>query len=190
MNALDLEAARLLLIALRASLPTEQNISVGRVVLAPEGEGLSPDSAARALASKPKPLECHAYVADGTLVVSCGSLSTEWRALHRYQVEDLSSRDGPIGSLRTSTSDGESDEVLILGRGEALLARAGALEAWTRDYVVTLPLGITSRVPDQSERALGARAVIEFDRVDTVDPDSEPARRLMDLRRSGQRSTD
>lgn len=189
MDTVDLDAARLALAALRASLPQQQRTDDERVVLAPDVEVLSFDAVATRLAGKPKPLECRAHAADGTLVVSCSDVSAEWRAIHNNQVEDINSSEGPIGALRTSTDESATEKVLVLGKEQSLLVPIGALEAWARDYVITLQLGVTSRAADGAEKALGVRSVIEFGHVEEVDARSETARQLFEFRRSYRPST-
>ena len=53
-------AARLALLALRASIPERRPLDADRVLLAPSASPMSVDAAAQMLAAKPKPLFCDA----------------------------------------------------------------------------------------------------------------------------------
>jgi hypothetical protein len=167
MTDADRDAARVTLLAVCTALPGDQVELPQAVVLAPGEQELSWEEASEKLANLAKPLECRGQRVSGRLILSCSSISKAGQSTLRYQLDDLNQHEGPIGALADDFRGGV-DPVLVVGRGSSLLVRYGALDAWTRSYVVAMPLGISSRDPGVQERALGARSVVEFGRVDDV----------------------
>jgi hypothetical protein len=64
-------AARLALLALRASIDQSTALAADRVLVDAATSPLSTNDAAQLLAARPKPLFCSAKARDGMLVVSC-----------------------------------------------------------------------------------------------------------------------
>lgn len=130
-------AARLALLALRASIPESRRLDGDRVLLAPSSSPISADAAAEMLAAKPKPLFCDATARERTLVVHCrtqAEASTLARALHatmQYPAE----WGGFMGYLQQRYGPGDH-LVAVFGREESLLAPRTVVDRWSRDYEI------------------------------------------------------
>src|SRR5437762_3407373 len=79
-------AARLALLALRATVGQSTPLAADSVLLDSAVSPMSTDAAAQLLAAKPKPLFCDAEARDGALVVSCRTQSeADAHRLHLFE---------------------------------------------------------------------------------------------------------
>jgi hypothetical protein len=166
-------AARLTLLALRASIRPDIALDPERVFLDRAATAVSVDSAALQLAAMPKPLLCEADVRSGALDARCRPLASaekheqEWYRLTR---RDDVERGGFMGYLEVLYGPGDHN-VLAIGRGESLMIPRSVAELWKTDYEVQ---GVNLRgddvgnplVTDDADyakaRQLGARGILQF----------------------------
>lgn len=128
-------AARIALLELRARLADEQ-APPNRFHLPDGSRVLEVESAAIALARLPGPLVLEASAEDG--VIQVARSAEEWLARvprdRRLFWKDARRRAEPYDEL----------PVCCIGAGEALLVRAGALQAWRRRYFVAMHGGLNA----------------------------------------------
>ncbi|MEP7066430.1 MAG: hypothetical protein ABI889_10385 [Gemmatimonadota bacterium] len=135
---LDLEAARLTLVALFAFVPPYESVDDRHVRIAPESALLSIDSAARFMASMPKPLICAADRVGITLRVTCELLAAASEFERDMFTRRLKSNTGD-GELFDSLADahGENEHsVLVISGTRSLLVSLAGARRWYRDYIV------------------------------------------------------
>jgi hypothetical protein len=135
--AIDEQAARLALMALRGTLPAYEPLDDSRVCIAPDNAVLSTDEAMRFLALMPKPLICYGDLVRGTLVVEC-ELAPESSRLdrriferHRHLFEDAD----PLEQIVERYGD-EDHLFAAFSGSESLLVSFAAVRRWLRDYQI------------------------------------------------------
>jgi len=129
-------AARLALLALRSAVDQATPLATDRVQFGAAASPISTDEAAQLLAAKPKPLFCDAGVRDGTLFVSCRSLSaTDASYYPEYEMRrrDDDESGGFMGFLRDQYGPGDH-LVAVLGRDESLILPQSVVERWSHEY--------------------------------------------------------
>jgi hypothetical protein len=135
--AIDEQAARLALMALRGTLPAYEPLDEERVRIVPDSALLSIEEAARLLASMPKPLVCYGDDVRGTLVVEC-ELAARSAPLDRRIFEShghLLADDDPLELIVERY--GEEDHLFAVFSGsDSLLVSFAALRLWFRDYQI------------------------------------------------------
>jgi hypothetical protein len=131
-------AARLALLALRATIDQSTALAADRVLLDAANAPMSTVEAAQLLAAKPKPLFCNAEASDDTLVVSCRTLAeadaneSHWFQRKRRNDED---RGGFMGYLEERY--GPADHlVAAFGRAESLVLPHSVADRWSREYEI------------------------------------------------------
>ncbi len=135
--AIDEQAARLALMALRGTLPAYEPLDDDRVRIAPDNVVLSIDEAARLLASMPKPLICYGDKVRGTLVVECelaGASKQLDRGIfesHRHLFADAD----PLEEIVERYGD-EDHLFAAFSGSDSLLLSFAALRRWFRDYQI------------------------------------------------------
>jgi hypothetical protein len=165
-------AARLALIALRASIAESITLEADRVILTPSAEPMSMDVAAQMLAAKPKPLFCDAEAREGTLVVHCRR-ETEASAFERFKhgiPRHPAEWGGFMGYLEHLYGPGDH-LVAVFGREESLTTPHSVIDRWSREYQIAR-LGYAgddvnnalaqTRVEYIEARHNGAKGVIRF----------------------------
>lgn len=166
-------AARLTLLALRASINPDVAFEAGRVFIGDAAVAITVDSAVAELAAMPKPLLCDADVRSGMLDVRCRPLASadkqeqEW--FHLTRRDDVE-RGGYMGYLDDPYGPGDHN-VLATGRDESLVVPRSVAELWHSDYElrnvnvtgddVGNPL-LTDDPDYVKARQLGARAILRF----------------------------
>jgi len=129
-------AARLALLALRATIGESIQLAADRALLDAADSPVSTEAAARLLASKRKPLVCDAEARDGTLVVRCRTVTDadtgemQYFEMRRREHEE---RGGYLGFLDEHYGVGDH-LVKVFGRDESLLVPRSAVERWSREY--------------------------------------------------------
>ena len=130
-------AARLALLALRASIPEALALDRNRMTFAPSTSPMSTDAAAQMLATMPKPLFCNAEARQGTLVVHCrteAEASPLERALYATQ-RPPAGWSAFMGYLHYRYGPGDH-LVAVFGRDESLIAPHSAVARWSREYLI------------------------------------------------------
>lgn len=168
-----MDAARLALLALRASIDPQKPLAPGTVVVAPSSTVITVEAAARALAALPKPVSCKATAENGVLTIDCRPLDageTEWR--HYRSAKEFSG--GHRGFMsHTIERYGPSDAHLVaaFGREERLLLPLQVAVDWHRDYMINhvnwrgddVANKLCQDWPDYQEaKRLGAVALLSF----------------------------
>jgi len=135
--AIDVQAARLALMALRGTLPAYEPLDDDRVRIVPDSAVLSSDEAASLLASMPKPLLCYAEKVRGVLVVECElgmeSEPSDGRIgeIHRHFLSDADLLEQIVERY------GDEDHLFAAFSGtETLLVSFSTLRRWLRDYQI------------------------------------------------------
>ncbi len=138
-TSLELDAARLALLVLRASPSHRTPLVTGGIRIAPEPQILTDDAAADALAAVPKPVACTAAINDGTLEVTwsaltAGSPDFDW---HAKSIALSREHGGFVGYL-AKRRDASAHELTVccIGRAETLLLSLPAAERWHEDYFI------------------------------------------------------
>ncbi|HEV7704634.1 MAG TPA: hypothetical protein VGO46_10095 [Gemmatimonadaceae bacterium] len=134
----DLNAARLAMLALRASVSRKVTLSQDRVRIDPDTDSISTSDAAELLASLPKPLVCRAENVDSQLVVSCTDLAGA-REFERHVYANSQRMNAETGGFMSYISDryGEGDHlVAAFGRDETLVIPMSTADRWARDYLI------------------------------------------------------
>ncbi len=168
----DLEAAYITVLAIRAVMPSGAVARSDRIAIFPKSNVLSPDDAARVLASVEKPIQCTGQVTEGVLSIVCqsppdsGQRDLLWH--HRQQVR---AGVGLISLIRQrfGAAFGVEPKLLLKAGSQSRLVTLSGLERWYQDYLITLPLalGVTEAAPEEIEQ--GASAVLIASRHDPVD---------------------
>lgn len=179
-----LQAARIMVAALRAGADMDLTKVPTRIVLAPADVHMDADAASAQLAKLAKPTQCGARVDDHALSVECGAVDSSWKMVHEQAITELDRGAGVIGSIESDARMNDDGPILVVTDDEALLVSLAALKLWVRDYVVTLPLALGSQPPEEDEQRLGARYVVTMGRHESIDPESEWGRRLLELWRA------
>jgi hypothetical protein len=160
---LDLEAARLTLVALFGLVPAYEAVDDQHVRIAPDSDLLSVDSASRFLASMPKPLMCLAENVRGTLKVTCelqmGATGIEGASSEaRRQINDQREL---LRILENRYRD-DDDRFLAFGGKASAAPSLATLRRWARDYVVGfLHWCVDDARHDEAERQ-GAKEIVRF----------------------------
>jgi len=129
----ELLAARLALLALRATIHQLTPLDSDRVRLDSEESLLSTNAAAERLASKSKPIICDAEASDRTLIVHCRPPSEDEATEVAIADQDEEERGGFMPYLAQLYGPGDHP-VMAFGRGESLLVPLSILDRWWREY--------------------------------------------------------
>jgi hypothetical protein len=171
--AIDEQAARVALAALFGTIPEYQPLDEEHVRIAPDLALLPLDSAARLLASMPKPLLCYAENVNGTVAVMC-ELLCEASEEDREQFELRSAIEGEHGEIMAHLKEryGEGDHVVaVFGRTTTTCVPLSAVRRWSRDYEIDYSGMVTDDVDDPlaessplhaTAQKLGAKGVLQF----------------------------
>ena len=131
-------AARLALLALRASVSDSSALAADRVVLGDAPLPLSTEEAAQRLAAMPKPLFCEAEAREGMLVVRYRSL---WQAeVFHQQLYEMTRRDhaqygGFMGFLEEQYGPG--DHLVSVSDGnDSIIVPHSVVQCWLREYFI------------------------------------------------------
>ena len=135
----QLDAARLALLALRASVSQHTPLPGPGVRVFPRSEVLAADAAAQLLAALPKPVACSATPSSDLLEVTCSALEPgtpdfDWHA----RGVALSREDGGFMGYLTRRRQANSTDVSVccFGRDESLLVSLAAVDRWAEDYYI------------------------------------------------------
>ena len=134
-----LNAARLALLVLRASLSRDGAGLPDLYRVASTPGLLSRDEAARALAAVPKPAECRAVVEAGEIRVEVGPrVEDRWAAAHDQTPVRFAGRPGDrLAFLRKRYSEPLDElEVVCRGGGQYLRLTVAEMREWDRDYLL------------------------------------------------------
>jgi hypothetical protein len=169
----DFGAAQLSLLGLAASAGRDATRAEVVVRIMPDTNVLSIESAAKLLASMPKPLVCRATYADGVLVVTCDHLSDAGE-LERRVYEHSRKFEAETGGWMSYITDryGAGDHlVAAFGSTRSLTLPLSVTERWNRDYLIRgagfrcddahNPLAANEWDYQQAIR-IGARGLIRF----------------------------
>ena len=171
--AIDEQAARVALAALFGSIPEYQRVDTKHVRVAPDAALLSTDSAARLLASMPKPLLCFAENVNGKLVVSCELLaaaSDDEQA--QFELRQATEIEVGLHFDHLMERYGKGDHlVAVFGHGTATCVPLGAVRQWSRDYEIEFsglhtddannPV-VEGDAEYETARRLGAKGILQF----------------------------
>lgn len=183
-DALDLDAARVALIAFLGGVPAYESVSADRMRVAPDSAILTFEQATRLLASMPKPLVCHAENVDGTLHVTC-ELLAELSAVEQERFARRRDEPGERRDLFQYLIEEYGDDdhrVAAYGHGQSTVVSIAAARRWHRDYEHehvswgadrTANEGAHDRPEYADARRRGAKGIIRFssmaDHVVTLD---------------------
>ena len=134
----DLLAARLALLALRATIGESAPLGADRVGIGSASPALTADAAARVFASLPKPVVCDAEARDGTLVVHCWPLS-ESDAFDRQRHEKRQRDDEKRGGFMPYLDDhyGDGDHLIaVFGGADSLFVAYSVVNRFSREYEI------------------------------------------------------
>src|SRR5690242_18342756 len=138
-TSLELDAARLAVLAARASISREIKLRPTHFRLPLAHDRLTSDEIAQRLLVAPKPLLCTARDAGGTVEITYrplepGTHHYEW---HERLVKSAEERGGFMSYVPRSTDDSAEDlKIYCVGWDEWLLLSIPAVEQWRRDYEV------------------------------------------------------
>lgn len=147
-------AARLALLALRASIGHATPLAPDRVLLLPATSAVSTDSAAQLLAAMAKPLFCSAEGSEAALVVSCRTSANATmvdRARLSMARRDDEETGGLMGYLDEQYGPGEH-QVAVFGRDESLIVPQSVVDRWHAEYVIDM----VNMVGDDAGNSLAA----------------------------------
>lgn len=173
-NGPEYWAARLALVAMRASTRGGRCAREDAIRIVPDSAPMTVHEAACRLQDMPKPVRCKAAVKAGVVTVMCHTL-TDRHAIERHEWL-RSGVDAYGGGLFQALAgipnvDATAIQVLCVGVGEELVISGSAVLAYHRDYVETPNTGFTlrlltsgSKLPDLHEEGANATAVILFAR--------------------------
>ena len=162
------KAARIAILALRASIPPGVPVRPGSVLVADSSAAhvLSDEKAAEALAAIPKPVTCRAEAPREDLIIRCEGLSGDMVRSHGvYAVAMMSG----LQQLHEYPKDKEG-LLLIRGRDEVVVVTVEAFERWCRDYSLPLGVAVTGRGPRKGEESGGVGYEFVISRPEPVDP--------------------
>jgi hypothetical protein len=171
--AIDEQAARVALAALFGTIPEYQSLDDGHVRIAPDAALLPIASAARLLASMPKPLLCYAENVNGTLAVTCELLdAASYEEREQFELRLATECEGKQLFDDLTERYGEGDHVIaVFGRSNVARVRLSAVRQWSRDYEIDFSGSVADDVenaraqhdPDYSAaRELGAKGILKF----------------------------
>lgn len=167
-----LDAARIALIAIRASVTGESGALFEKFIFPPDNAQVSASQAVARLSRLTKPVMCTAVVRLDSIVVSCESLSGEHLRVQQAHVEMLDAGGG-LGAIGFKVGSPDS-LLLIKGGGASLLVTVSALQRWYRDYDLIPGLVVDGRPPSLQEKASGAFYVVTIGTYTQLPPDSLP----------------
>ncbi|MDQ2768035.1 MAG: hypothetical protein M3Y30_12865 [Gemmatimonadota bacterium] len=171
--AIDEQAARVALAALFGTIPEYQQLDEGHVRISPDAALLPIDSAARLLASMPKPLLCYAENVHGTLAVTCELLAAA-NDEEREQFELRQATEGEGKPLLDHVSEryGDGDHAIaVFGHASAASVPLSAVRQFSRDYEIDFSGFVTDDVDSSrakssplhaAARRLGAKGILQF----------------------------
>lgn len=137
-------AATAVVLLMATTAGCTENMWKERVVI-DGGAPLSIEAAARSLASSAKPIQCDAQCGPNGLAVRCSAIiEPKFLMAHANQVAMLDRGEGVIGSILANR--GEQRSVINLkASAEVLELSRAALEKVARDYLITMPLALSSK---------------------------------------------
>ena len=172
-DELDLEAARVAMVALFGFVPPYETVDERHVRIAPDSTLLPMESALRFLASMPKPLICAAAKSGGTLKVTC-ELLVATDGAERENLERRLRLDDEGGELFDDLVDRYGDDdhcVMAFGRTSAVLVSIAGARRWHRDYIIDY-VGwraddagnslVTGDAQYEEARRVGAKGILQF----------------------------
>jgi hypothetical protein len=188
-HEIDLEAARVAMVALFGFVPPYETVDERHVRIAPDTTLLTVESALRFLASMPKPLICAAAKSGGTLKVTCELVVAADGAEREILERRLELRDEG-GALFDDLVDRYGDDhhrVMAFGRKSSVVVSLAGARRWHRDYMIDFVSWraddagnslATSDAQYEEARRVGARGILQFfspaERVVTSDGTSFP----------------
>lgn len=165
------QIARIALLALRASVE-DRPLRSDDVLLAPNMETVSSDSAVSYLSSLPKPVECSADVVNAILNLRCDPVTSHNDGAYEYEQQVHRDRGGLLAhDQRRSLKEWENG-ILVTGReSDAILVSPHDLDLFQVEYMISTDRFTASvRPPRDSERNLGARWVVDMGRFTRRNP--------------------
>jgi hypothetical protein len=167
-ESVEMQAARLALLAVRAGIARDTTLVADRVILAPGDEAIPVDVAAARLSALPKPLVLEWSTRDGVLVVDAHAPRTPFER-HRFEsvLPDRREEGGPLDFL-SETHDIDSGGALIFAVGrddDSLLLTLEAVESWDATYFVRGGYGadaVDLASDDAVHRAAAARGAVGY----------------------------
>jgi hypothetical protein len=170
MDSLERDAARIALLALRASVESGNPQVVERLVVSPSREPLTVDQTVEVLASIGKPVDCGAEQVGDTLVMNCRQLSSNAEILDRQAVASALLGDyGPGVAVRAEPT-GTQNLILLRTAHDSLVVSIDAFNKWTYDYSLPLGLGLTIRPPRPDEQSPRVVCVVLMGKPKPMDP--------------------
>jgi hypothetical protein len=172
-GAIDEQAARVALAALFAAIPSYQDLDDRHLRVAPDAALLPIESAARLLASMPKPLVCRADNVGGTLVVTCELLAAAGdgeRELFEFRRASEAEHGRPFDHLTERYGEGDH-LVAVFGRANLACVPRSAVRQWSHDYQIDFSGSrsddahnpLVRNEPQYAEaRKLGAKGILQF----------------------------
>lgn len=155
----SLDAARIEVLALRATVARQFSSAGHSVVLSGGDNELSGYSAIAALAELPKPVTCRAYVKHNTIsIVHSPLIDSEQVAM---QMSYINSLDRTWSESTLFGADPEA-RVMVIAVDESLIVNVGAFREWYRTYAAIPWMTLSERWPDDDERDTGVFRVIEI----------------------------
>jgi hypothetical protein len=131
----DIAAARMAILALRASREPAKHLRGYRVM--PRPEVISQEHAATTMALLTKPRLCEAVARSAVLEISCRPLEDPIdNSKHRRQLEMLQSGSGVVGGIVAKLQHEDDRLVLLIGNHEAMICTAADLRRWQEQYVL------------------------------------------------------
>ena len=163
-GSVDLEAARVALLVLRASVLGTARPEQNRVVIMPAAEILTISQTVDYLARIQKPVACVADTAAVGIALHCTSVVQDGKdaRLHGVFVGMLGGASG-LGRVVMNHSRGIG-AVKIVGAQESLLASGFGFERWYHDYALPRNVGLGGRPPTVEEHAGGVTFVVTVGR--------------------------
>jgi len=171
--AIDEQAARVALAALFGTIPEYQPLDEAHVRIAPDLALLPLDSAARLLASMPKPLLCYAENVNGTVAVTC-ELLCEASDEDREQFDLRSAIEDEHGEIMNHLKERHGDgdhRIAVFGHATTTCVPLSAVRRWSRDYEIDYSGMVTGDVEEPHDegsplhataRKLGAKGILRF----------------------------
>ncbi len=158
-SPVDLTAARIALMALRAGLHDRESTRPAAYVIYPSDAMMDELEAARRLSELAKPLDCEGSSNQGAVIVKCQAVSRpDLRALKQADAEETI-QDFEM-SLRRYARVGDSDPLVeIRGYKQALVLNFSAVKKFFTDYSLA-SYGIRLDAPDEDAKSRRLSAIL------------------------------
>ncbi|OLD39468.1 MAG: hypothetical protein AUI57_03090 [Candidatus Rokubacteria bacterium 13_1_40CM_2_68_8] len=170
-GSVDLDAARIAILVLKASAPEVAKDEMDHVVIKPGREVLSISKAVHRLARLPKPVVCSAESESGRLAIHFSAFAGDRAArLHELFVKMFGGPSG-LGRLVMNTSRGDG-RVKVIGGQDTVLVPGFGFERWYHDYSLPTTVGLGGRPPTIEEHAAGVTFVVTVGRGQEVPVDT------------------